>query len=152
MSIIILLWYSCSAAYHTCDLISILIAATGRLLLDTSRRFPESGYLSPLYTYGYEIWGLLCSELWNDVNADVACRELGFAGGVAASFDNDANNIPYLLSVECAGTETRLKDCQQMEIFCSTRKLAGVFCYQNESKLRVLHLIYSSTVTTWFCG
>ena len=41
-----------------------------------------SGFLQIQYNGS---WGLICDDQWNDANAQVACRQLGLAGGRAFS-------------------------------------------------------------------
>ncbi|EFJ44985.1 hypothetical protein VOLCADRAFT_37783, partial [Volvox carteri f. nagariensis] len=61
------------------------------------------------------LWGTVCDSGWSDVDASVACRQLGFARGVAAapnSFPSGAADQLVLLSdVACTGSETLLSSC-----------------------------------------
>ncbi|XP_069137821.1 scavenger receptor cysteine-rich domain superfamily protein-like [Argopecten irradians] len=93
------------------------------------------------------IWGNVCGSSWDDTDAGVVCRQLGYAGGVAYSFASDSNRGPFVLgSVNCVGTERRLSDCNRQDQACvysdKNVKLAGVLCYQRQAP--VLRLIEDS--------
>ena len=57
-------------------------------------------------------WGTVCNDLFDKRDANVACRQLGFARG---EFDNTRRKgvgLPILLDdLRCTGTESRLVDC-----------------------------------------
>ena len=60
-------------------------------------------------------WGTVCDDLWDDTNAAVACRSLGFSSMNAmfrssAGFGAGTGQI-WLDNVNCTGTEARLIDC-----------------------------------------
>lgn len=59
-------------------------------------------------------WGTVGSYLWNEVNAVVACRQLGYNNGGLVSpkrgFLSDASTI-WLAGAMCIGTESWLADC-----------------------------------------
>lgn len=71
---------------------------------------------------------------WGTEEAQVACRQLGFAGGTPITQINGTTSPPiyYLLDeVECDGTEDKLLDCDHAERGihdCTTLEYAGVFC------------------------
>ena len=72
-------------------------------------------------------WGVICDDYWTDVEADVACRQLGFLGAVdngARVRDEQGRSLPplyfgapdegvpmWLDNVNCVGNETSLLDC-----------------------------------------
>ncbi|XP_035670254.1 deleted in malignant brain tumors 1 protein-like, partial [Branchiostoma floridae] len=58
-------------------------------------------------------WGTVCGFGWGHSNADVACRQLGFAAALKAtqnSFGRGTGRV-WLSNVACSGTESRLPDC-----------------------------------------
>ncbi len=71
---------------------------------------------------------------WGTEEAQVVCRQLGFAGGTPITQINGTTSPPiyYLLDeVECDGTEDKLLDCDHAERGihdCTTLEYAGVFC------------------------
>ena len=58
-------------------------------------------------------WGTVCSEGWNNTDAGVVCRQLGFSGGknIHASDPHGSNQI-WLEGVSCNGTEENLTQCR----------------------------------------
>ena len=82
--------------------------------------------------------GYICDLYWDDKDADVLCRQVGYTGGVAATFISQSRR-PYLLSeVHCDGTQTSLLNCRMGHESCNpgiTHALfdeAGVYCYKNK--------------------
>ena len=59
------------------------------------------------------IWGTICDEGWDDIDATVVCRELGFLNGSAtrqAQFGLGAGPV-WLHQVGCLGNESKLSHC-----------------------------------------
>ena len=58
-------------------------------------------------------WGAVCDDYWTDLEADVACRQLGYAGSVGnggrflgSHFGAPGRNLPiWLDNVNCRGDE-----------------------------------------------
>ena len=80
-------------------------------------------------------WGTVCDDGWDDTDAGVVCRQLGFgSSGTAigsAGFGQGSGSI-WLSSVECAGTESKLASCGHLginlNIYCLHYEDAGVRC------------------------
>ncbi|XP_041470189.1 deleted in malignant brain tumors 1 protein-like isoform X2 [Lytechinus variegatus] len=78
-------------------------------------------------------WGTVCDDLWDDTDATVVCRSLGYTSGIAvgnAGFGEGTGEI-LLDNVECASTDTDLFDCQRNDIGdhnCVHAEDAGVTC------------------------
>ena len=80
-------------------------------------------------------WGTVCDNGWDDTDADVVCRQLGFgSSGTAngsASFGQGSGPI-LLDSVTCSGSETILAGCAHFGVgitrSCSHSDDAGVRC------------------------
>ena len=74
-------------------------------------------------------WGTVCDDGWDDTDAGVVCRQLGFgSSGTAigsAGFGNGTGPI-WLNAVTCAGNESTLFSCGHLGVGL-TRK-----CYHNE--------------------
>lgn len=103
-----------------------------------------------------KIQGWICSDNWDDKDARVVCKELGYQEGVAylhlRSFSYVENNGPYWTSaVNCTGNETKLKDCPHVEFGsvdeCRAHHYAGVVCYNDKgkccSKIGSNYLVYT---------
>ncbi len=81
------------------------------------------------------VWGTVCDDFWDNDNAAVVCRELGFSatGAVSrsqAAFGQGTGQI-WLDDVRCVGTEDRLIDCPADSLGthnCSHAEDAGVIC------------------------
>ncbi len=102
---------------------------TGELRLVDGTRTTGDGRLCDgrLEIYINGQWGTICDDYWNDEEADVACRQLGFAGGsvvdasrfVAGSgrrsgtFPAGDDDQPiWLDDVRCNGSESDLLECR----------------------------------------
>ena len=55
-------------------------------------------------------WGPICSDSFTDIDAEVACRELGMTGGTVLSSTPASAGTPATL-VECRGGELQLSEC-----------------------------------------
>ncbi|XP_033730692.1 LOW QUALITY PROTEIN: neurotrypsin-like [Pecten maximus] len=58
-------------------------------------------------------WGTVCDDLWDETDARVVCRQLGYRGG---SYTREAqfgagSEPTWMDDVECSGDEYRLEDC-----------------------------------------
>ena len=57
-------------------------------------------------------WGTICDDGWDDNDATVVCRELGFLNGIATRPLFEFNSGPvWLRQVECLGNESKLSQC-----------------------------------------
>ena len=78
-------------------------------------------------------WGTVCDDWFEDADAEVACRMLGFTGGEAvgmAHFGEGTGDI-VLDNLECTGSEGSLWDCERNEWGehnCGHSEDAGVRC------------------------
>ena len=80
-------------------------------------------------------WGTVCDDGWDDTDAGVVCRQLGFrSSGTAiksAGFGQGSGPI-WLDSVSCSGRESVLASCGHLGVnvtrSCTHSKDAGVRC------------------------
>ena len=80
-------------------------------------------------------WGTVCDDGWDDTDAGVVCRQLGFgSSGTAiesAGFGQGSGSI-WLDSVTCTGSESALFECGHLGVgvtqSCHHSKDAGVRC------------------------
>ena len=84
-------------------------------------------------------WGLVCDDDWDLNDAQVACRQLGYARASRATEQNEfSSNVPgqsvWLDDVACAGTESTLVSCPRRNDIaigasgCSRFEAAGAVC------------------------
>ncbi|XP_022096135.1 uncharacterized protein LOC110982186 [Acanthaster planci] len=80
-------------------------------------------------------WGTVCDDEWDISDANVVCKQLGFAGATravtGAGFGAGAGQI-LLDDVECTGNESRLEDCPNRGWSvdnCGHDEDAGVVCF-----------------------
>ena len=94
-------------------------------------------------------WGTVCDDGWDDTDAGVVCRQLGFgSSGTAigsAGFGQGSGSI-WLDSITCTGSELTLADCGHfgVGIFrqCSHSEDASVRCSGETGQIIItLHII-----------
>ena len=80
-------------------------------------------------------WQSVCDDQWENVDAGVVCRQLGYAAGTAVTGQSFGTGqaARYLLDdVHCAGTETSLFACPHTGLGvhnCGSDERAGVTCH-----------------------
>jgi len=89
-------------------------------------------------------WGYLCSEGFTANDANVVCRQLGYAGGFGylarnrESWSMFGKDIRWLSNLTCDGTEKRLEECGNLDWgnvgVCSQKSFASAFCYKSKGK------------------
>ena len=85
--------------------------------------------------YGGE-WGTVCDDGWDNTDARVVCRQLGFVSSAipygSAYFGQGSGPI-ILANVTCTGSELTLARCRHLGIgitrSCTHSQDAGVSCY-----------------------
>ena len=81
------------------------------------------------------VWGTVCDNGWDDNDATVVCKQLGFVSGIKRRIHrpSKANPKPVWLSqVKCLGSEKKLSHCIHSGVgnvgSCSHAQDAGVKC------------------------
>ena len=81
------------------------------------------------------VWGTVCDDEWDDIDAQVACRQLGYlaTGATTQTRSNVAVGMGqiWLDNVNCTGTEASLFDCNATTAEnhnCVHAQDAGVIC------------------------
>ena len=77
-------------------------------------------------------WGTVCDDLWDNTDASVVCRQLGFPGAssapIFATFGEGSGQI-HLDDVQCTGSETDILDCPHTTLEnCHHGEDASVVC------------------------
>ena len=97
--------------------------------------------------YNYQ-WGTVCDDGWDDTDAGVVCRQLGFgSSGTAiglAGFGEGSGSI-WLSSVTCTGNESTLASCGhpgvQVSKPCDHYEDAGVRCVGTRKESMTIRVI-----------
>ena len=77
------------------------------------------------------VWGPVCDDAWEDSNAQVVCRQLGFTNGTATrqSHFGNVSDVFSMDNVNCSGNEARIQDCSyNLKDDCGRQEGAGVIC------------------------
>ena len=109
--------------------VSCLIGVLYRLVGGSSY---NEGRVEVYYNYR---WGTVCDDGWDDTDASVVCRQLGFgSSGVAigsAGFGPGSGSV-WLKRVTCTGKESVLASCGHLGVgitnYCYHYEDAGVRC------------------------
>ena len=100
-------------------------------------------------------WGTVCDDGWDDADASVVCRQLGFGlSGTAtgsAGFGQGSGSI-WLDSVMCTGSESTLASCGHLGVgitSCNHSKDAGVACSTDRVKgiIKIGYKYYQIKIT-----
>ncbi|XP_069120537.1 scavenger receptor cysteine-rich domain-containing group B protein-like [Argopecten irradians] len=78
-------------------------------------------------------WGTICDDSWDERDARVVCRQLGYSGGIARShaYFGRGEEPTWLDDVRCDGSETRIQECRSSpwgNENCNHGEDAGVVC------------------------
>ncbi|XP_037084509.1 CD5 antigen-like [Pollicipes pollicipes] len=77
-------------------------------------------------------WGYVCDDSWENVDASVACRTLGFSAGRAhccSAYGAGGPENFYMDDVNCSGSESHLKNCPHNTVDnCHRGEVAAVTC------------------------
>ena len=101
-------------------------------------------------------WGTVCDDGWDDTDAGVGCRQLGFgSSGTAigsAGFGEGSGSI-WLDSVTCTGSESSLTSCGHLGVGitrnCSHSEDAGVRCFGTQSKHITILFYMKVGISDW---
>lgn len=97
------------------------------------------------------VWGSVCSADWDDSDAMVACKQMGYSGGAAYRPPKNFSSAILMTNVDCNGNESTLKECNfkhwnKIDGCDYYSQRAGVFCYNDTGKLFYYHLFISKRV------
>ena len=91
-------------------------------------------------------WGTVCDDGWDDIDAGVVCRQLGFGSSgipIGSAGFGPGTGLIFLDSILCTGSESTLFQCGHLGFnvtrSCNHIKDAAVRC--NESQGTILFLI-----------
>ena len=91
-------------------------------------------------------WCTVCDDLWDDNDATVICKQLGYNRGSArgSAYFGEGSGLILLDNVNCYGGESSIFQCRHRifgEHDCHHWEDAGVVCAGESSKSRKLKLI-----------
>ncbi|XP_072014805.1 scavenger receptor cysteine-rich domain-containing protein DMBT1-like [Amphiura filiformis] len=91
------------------------------------------------------IWGTVCDDLWETIDAKVLCRQLGLPHGSPVALRNahfgEGSGVIWLDDVGCSGSELNLQECQHRGWGfnnCEHHEDAGVICTDGPSQVRLV--------------
>ena len=89
----------------------------------------------------------MCDDLWDDNDATVICKQLGYSRGSArvSAYFGEGNGLILLDNVNCNGRESNIFDCSYSnfgEHDCEHHEDAGVVCFGETSKGINMHYFY----------
>ncbi|KAK3091405.1 hypothetical protein FSP39_019663 [Pinctada imbricata] len=93
------------------------------------------------------IWGTICSDRFNISAANVACKQLGFAGAKSVKHFGAGSGQIWLDEVRCNGSEKNILDCKKNSFAahdCTHNQDVGVVCKgcsQQEVKVKETRVI-----------
>lgn len=86
-----------------------------RLADDTVTNVAAGTIAGHLQVYFAGIWGQVCTNGFDDLDAMVACRELGYHDKGATFTNNNSNHGPllpfWMTDIACMGDESKMVDC-----------------------------------------
>ena len=81
----------------------------------------------------------MCDDIWDDNDATVICKQLGYSRGSArvSAYFGEGSGLILLDNVNCGGSESSMFDCRHRkfgEHDCGHKEDAGVVCVGESSK------------------
>lgn len=79
-------------------------------------------------------WGPVCADTWNNIAAEIVCRQLGYLHAREATKGSipawtESSNDALLGSIKCKGDEITLSECAYVILpNCPRQEFAGVIC------------------------
>ena len=94
-----------------------------------------------LEIYWNNQWSTVCDDFWDDNDATVICKQLGYSRGSArvSAYFGEGSGLILLDNVNCNGRESSIFTCSHRnfgEHDCVHNEDAGVVCYGEASKGR----------------
>ena len=118
--------------YHTLLLVTSYCFS---LSLEAARLVGGHDNSGRLEVYHEGEWGSVCSHKFHYLEANVACRMMGYSSAVQVftnvqgDYDDTVNNKIVLSQLKCDGTENHLSDCDYDHIEnCASGKSVHLKC------------------------
>ena len=91
--------------------------------------------------YYNDEWGTVCDDGWDDTDAGVVCRQLGYGSlgqSLSSAYFGEGSGPIWLNKIACTGSESTLASCGHLGVSltrsCSHSKDAGVRCHGTQGK------------------
>ena len=94
----------------------------------------HGSYYGRVEVYYNGEWGTVCDDGWDNTDATVVCRQLGFGSSGRAygsAYYGQGTGPIWLSTVSCIGTESSLADCGHVSATagnCTHSNDAGINC------------------------
>ncbi|XP_053406028.1 deleted in malignant brain tumors 1 protein-like isoform X2 [Mercenaria mercenaria] len=105
-----------------------------------------------IYVTGANSWGTICDDYWDEDDAIVVCRQLGYYGGTPlrqAAFGAGTGPI-WFDNVKCRGNESTLFECAHRGIGthnCNHTEDVGVICLESPPITTAITTVSTKTTT-----
>ena len=106
-----------------------------------------------MFVSGANEWGTICDDHWDNLDARVVCRQLGYYGGKAvrkAAYGSGDGPI-WFDNMKCNGSEKTLFQCEHRGIGthnCNHKEDVGVICESKEYFVILLCNVFVRDVDT----
>ncbi|XP_076082455.1 neurotrypsin-like [Mytilus galloprovincialis] len=130
--------------YITSQVYNVKSQSTGDLRINGGSQ-ENKGRLEILYN---DTWGTVCDDDFDNIDASVACRQLGYCSGILlrSEFVTNGNETIWLDDVTCSGNESRLIDCTYTKSHnCHHGEDVGIDCDVICPEIGDLRLVDSTT-------
>ena len=101
------------------------------------------------------VWGTVCDLYsWDQQEADVVCRQLGYDGALAVLRGTPfgrGRGIQWMIDIKCTGNESSLLDCRQATQlrYCNHYDDASVICTQPGNVIAFTYKFFFVVVKAW---
>ena len=117
----------------------LCITCTGLPIRLTNGRNEKEGRVE---IYWNNQWCTVCDDLWDDIDATVICKQLGYSRGSArvSAYFGEGSGLILLDNVNCGGTKSSIFTCTHRnfgEHDCTHNEDAGVVCYGESSESKM---------------
>ena len=127
--------------------VKIIVNDTGLPIRLANGRNEKEGRVE---IYWNNQWSTVCDDLWDDNDATVICKQLGYSRGSArvSAYFGEGSGLILLDNINCNGRESNIFDCRPRmfgDHDCEHHEDAGVICTGESS--RGTYVLESHSIT-----